>query len=111
MKQDTGSITPMKSKPTITQIQSRRSLARHLLSSRSVITSLATAVFIAIYFLISIFFAPVLASIPPWAVGGALIIVGALMAKSLADLNWNKVSHAVSGFLTVMVMPLYGSGY
>jgi AGZA family xanthine/uracil permease-like MFS transporter len=47
-----------------------------------------------------------LASIPPWAVGGALIIVGALMAKSLAYLNWNKVSHAVSGFLTVMVMPL-----
>jgi xanthine/uracil/vitamin C permease (AzgA family) len=47
-----------------------------------------------------------LASIPPWAVGGALIIVGALMAKSLANLNWNKVSHAVSGFLTVMVMPL-----
>ena len=47
-----------------------------------------------------------MASIPPWAVGGALIIVGALMAKSLANLNWNKVSHAVSGFLTVMVMPL-----
>ena len=28
------------------------------------------------------------------------------MAKSLAYLNWNKGSHAVSGFLTVMVMPL-----
>jgi len=65
-----------------------------------------TAVICAFYFFISIFFAPILASIPPWAIGGALILVGALMARSLSKLNFNKVSHAVSGFLTVMVMPL-----
>lgn len=65
-----------------------------------------TAVICAFYFFISIFFAPILASIPPWAIGGALILVGALMARSLKKLNFNKVSHAVSGFLTVMVMPL-----
>jgi len=65
-----------------------------------------TAVICAFYFFISIFFAPIFASIPPWAIGGALILVGALMARSLAKLNFNKVSHAVSGFLTVMVMPL-----
>ena len=58
------------------------------------------------YFFISIFFAPILASIPPWAIGGALIIVGSLMARSLTKLKFEKVSHAVSGFLTVMVMPL-----
>ena len=28
------------------------------------------------------------------------------MARSLQKLNFSKVSHAVSGFLTVMVMPL-----
>jgi len=65
-----------------------------------------TAVICAFYFFISIFFAPILANIPPWAIGGALILVGALMARSLQKLNFNKVSHAVSGFLTVMVMPL-----
>ena len=65
-----------------------------------------TAVICSFYFFISIFFAPILASIPPWAVGGALIIVGALMARSLAKLEFNRVSHAVSGFLTVIVMPL-----
>lgn len=65
-----------------------------------------TAVICGFYFFISIFFAPILASIPPWAVGGALVLVGALMARSLTKLNFNKVSHAVSGFLTVMVMPL-----
>jgi len=65
-----------------------------------------TAVICGFYFFIAIFFAPILASIPPWAIGGALIIVGALMARSLTKLNFNRVSHAVSGFLTVIVMPL-----
>ena len=64
------------------------------------------AVICGFYFFIAIFFAPILASIPPWAIGGALILVGALMARSLNKLNFNRVSHAVSGFLTVMVMPL-----
>lgn len=65
-----------------------------------------TAVICGFYFFIAIFFAPILASIPPWAIGGALIIVGALMARSLTKLNFNRISHAVSGFLTVIVMPL-----
>merc|ERR1712151_1091605 len=53
-----------------------------------------------------IFFSPIIASIPPWAVGGALIIVGALMAKSLAKVKWYDVTHASTAFVTVMVMPL-----
>jgi len=65
-----------------------------------------TAVICSFYFFISIFFAPIIASIPPWATGGALVVVGALMARSLGKLQWNKVSHAVSAFLTVMIMPL-----
>lgn len=65
-----------------------------------------TAVICGFYFFLSIFFAPILASIPPWAIGGALIIVGSLMMKSLTKLKFDKVSHATSGFLTVMVMPL-----
>jgi len=65
-----------------------------------------TAVVCGFYFFISIFFAPIIASIPPWAIGGALIIVGALMARSLVKLKWHKVSHAISGFITVMMMPL-----
>eukprot|EP00956_Cyclotella_meneghiniana_P030351 scaffold76036_cov71-Cyclotella_meneghiniana.AAC.4 len=65
-----------------------------------------TAVFVGFYFFIAIFFAPILSSIPPWAIGGALILVGALMARSLTKLKFDKVSHAISGFLTMMVMPL-----
>ena len=65
-----------------------------------------TACICGFYFFIAIFFAPILASIPPWAIGGALIIVGSLMARSLTKLNFNRVSHAVCGFLTVIIMPL-----
>jgi AGZA family xanthine/uracil permease-like MFS transporter len=65
-----------------------------------------TAVFCGIFFLLSIFFAPIIASIPPWATGGALIIVGALMCRSLNKIKWYDPSHAISAFLVVMVMPL-----
>lgn len=65
-----------------------------------------TAVFCGFFFFLSIFFAPIIASIPPWATGGSLIIVGALMAKSLKDVKWHDPSHAATAFLTVMIMPL-----
>mmetsp|Transcript_1041 Transcript_1041/g.1856 ORF Transcript_1041/g.1856 Transcript_1041/m.1856 type:complete len:533 (-) Transcript_1041:743-2341(-) len=65
-----------------------------------------TSVFVAFFFFLSIFFAPILSSIPAWAAGGSLVIVGALMARSLADVRWDNPAHAVSAFATVMVMPL-----
>ena len=65
-----------------------------------------TAIFCGFYFFLSIFFAPIIASIPPWGIGGALIIVGSLMARSLSKVKWHIPSHAISAFLTVMVMPL-----
>jgi adenine/guanine/hypoxanthine permease len=65
-----------------------------------------TACICGFYFILSIFFAPIIASIPPWATGGALVIVGAIMSKSLADVKWYNLSHALSAFLTVIIMPL-----
>mmetsp|Transcript_20322 Transcript_20322/g.38498 ORF Transcript_20322/g.38498 Transcript_20322/m.38498 type:complete len:422 (+) Transcript_20322:907-2172(+) len=65
-----------------------------------------TAIFVAFFFFLSIFFAPILASVPPFAVGGALVIVGALMCHPLAKVKWYDVTHAVTAFVVVMVMPL-----
>ncbi len=65
-----------------------------------------TAVFCGFFFFLSIFFAPIIASIPAWATGGALIVVGALMAKSLKDIKWHDPTHAATAFMTVMIMPL-----
>lgn len=65
-----------------------------------------TNVFVAFFFFLSIFFAPILSSIPAWATGGSLVIVGGLMSRSLADVRWDNPVHAVSAFVTVIVMPL-----
>lgn len=65
-----------------------------------------TAIFIGLGFILSMFFAPLIASIPPWATGGALVIVGAMMCKSLKDVKWNNVTHATTAFVTVITMPL-----
>jgi AGZA family xanthine/uracil permease-like MFS transporter len=65
-----------------------------------------TAVICGFYFFLSIFFAPIISSIPPWATGGALIIVGSIMARSLVRVKWHDPTHALSAFLTVIVMPL-----
>jgi adenine/guanine/hypoxanthine permease len=65
-----------------------------------------TAVLCGFFFFLSIFFAPIIASIPPWATGGALIVVGALMSRSLMDIKWYNITHAATSFLTLTVMPL-----
>jgi AGZA family xanthine/uracil permease-like MFS transporter len=64
-----------------------------------------TAIVSGLAFFISIFFAPIFASIPPWATGCTLIIVGSLMAQSAKDINWRYMGDAIPAFLTIAVMP------
>ncbi|KAG9236823.1 permease family-domain-containing protein [Amylocarpus encephaloides] len=64
-----------------------------------------TAMTTGICFFISIFFAPIFASIPPWATGCTLIIVGAMMAKAAKDINWKYWGDALPAFITFAVMP------
>lgn len=64
-----------------------------------------TAMFTGLAFFISIFFAPIFASIPPWATGCTLIIVGALMAQAAKDINWRYMGDAIPAFITIAVMP------
>ena len=64
-----------------------------------------TAIVTGLCFFISIFFAPIFASIPPWATGCTLIIVGSMMAKQAKDINWSYVGDAVPAFLTIAIMP------
>jgi AGZA family xanthine/uracil permease-like MFS transporter len=56
-------------------------------------------------FFIAIFFAPIFASIPPWATGCTLVIVGALMCKAAAEINWRYHGDAIPAFLTIAIMP------
>ncbi|KAJ7647513.1 xanthine/uracil permease [Roridomyces roridus] len=65
-----------------------------------------TAMVTGLCFFISVFFAPIFASIPSWATGGALIIVGSLMIRNVRDINWDYVGDAVPAFLTLIIIPL-----
>lgn len=65
-----------------------------------------TAIFIGIFFLISMIFSPLLAVIPTTVTAPALIIVGVLMAGNLKDIHWEKFEIAFPAFLIVVGMPL-----
>lgn len=65
-----------------------------------------TAVTVGFCFFISVFFAPIFASIPSWATGGALVIVGSLMIRNVREINWDYPGDAIPSFLTLIMIPL-----
>ncbi|KAJ1329190.1 Purine transporter [Microdochium nivale] len=64
-----------------------------------------TAIFTGICFLVSLFFAPILSSIPPWATGATLVLVGCLMIRQVTNINWQYIGDAVPSFVTLALMP------
>ncbi len=60
----------------------------------------------ALCFLPFLFFAPIVAMVPPYATAPVLIIVGALMFRSVAGLELSRLEDAVPVFLTVALIPL-----
>lgn len=65
-----------------------------------------TAVFVAIFFLISMIFSPLLSVFTTQVTAPALILVGVLMAQNTAHIHWNKLEIAVPSFLILIGMPL-----
>lgn len=61
---------------------------------------------ISFWFIVSLFFTPLLASIPPYATGPALVLVGAMMVINIVKIDWANIQEAVPAFLTFIVMPL-----
>lgn len=64
-----------------------------------------TAITTGLCFLISIFFAPIFASIPPWATGCTLILVGCMMMRQVIFVNWVYIGDALPAFVTIVSMP------
>lgn len=64
-----------------------------------------TAMVTGLCFLVSIFFAPIFASIPPWATGCTLVLVGFLMMRQVTTVNWNFIGDALPAFVTIACMP------
>jgi adenine/guanine/hypoxanthine permease len=70
--------------------------------ARSGFAALVTAGF----FLLSLFFFPLLEVVTAPVTAPALIIVGVLMVTSLGKIDWSRFEIAVPAFLTIIVMPL-----
>src|SRR5690606_913925 len=58
------------------------------------------------FFLLALFFSPLLAVITVEVTAPALIIVGVLMSTSLKNIEWDRFEIAVPAFLVIISMPL-----
>jgi len=63
-------------------------------------------VVVAVMFLAAMFFSPLAAAIPAFATAPALILVGALMTESIAQVDWKEFSEAFPAFVTLIGTPL-----
>ncbi|KAK0674063.1 putative inner membrane protein [Cercophora samala] len=64
-----------------------------------------TAVTAGFCFFLCLFFAPIFASIPPWATGCTLMLVGCLMIRQVTKINWAYIGDAVPSFITLAFIP------
>ncbi|WP_371069294.1 NCS2 family permease [Sediminibacillus sp. JSM 1682029] len=65
-----------------------------------------TSVVTAAFFLLALFFSPLLSIVTSAVTAPALIIVGVLMCSTLRDIEWGSFEIAVPAFLTIIMMPL-----
>jgi AGZA family xanthine/uracil permease-like MFS transporter len=65
-----------------------------------------TSITVGVLFLVAMIFAPLVRAIPAAATAPALILVGALMVGSLAEVDWADPLVAIPAFLTVITIPL-----
>ncbi|CAO1631702.1 unnamed protein product [Parajaminaea phylloscopi] len=64
-----------------------------------------TGITVAFFFFLSLFFAPIFASLPSWATGATLIVVGSFMMRNAAYVSWSFVGDALPAFITIITMP------
>jgi len=60
-------------------------------------------------FLVALFFSPLAAVVPPEATAPALVVVGFLMMRFVAEIDWRDPGLGVPALLTVLLMPLTSS--
>ncbi|WP_100012542.1 NCS2 family permease [Lentibacillus sediminis] len=65
-----------------------------------------TAVVAAGFFLLALFFSPLLSVVTAQVTAPALIIVGVMMCSALKNIEWDQFEIAVPAFLTILAMPL-----
>ncbi len=87
---------------TATVVSYIESAAGVAVGGRTGIASIVTG----LLFLIALFVAPLVASIPVAATAPALILVGSLMISAVSEIEWADPMVAVPAFLTLITIPL-----
>ena len=64
-----------------------------------------TAVTVGVLMLSGLFLSGLFQAIPQFAMATALVVVGALMMKQVADIDWGNQEIAIPAFLTMVLMP------
>jgi AGZA family xanthine/uracil permease-like MFS transporter len=65
-----------------------------------------TAVFVAVFFLATLFFAPLAGMVPGYASSAALLYVACVMARGLAEIDWDDATEAAPAVVAAVTMPL-----
>ena len=65
-----------------------------------------TGVFVAMFFLLVLFFAPLAGMIPPYASAAALLYVACVMTHALAEIDWDDITEYAPAVVTAIAMPL-----
>ncbi|GAB3250908.1 NCS2 family permease [Chitinimonas naiadis] len=64
-----------------------------------------TAVVVAILFLAALFLSPLAGAVPAYATAPALCYVAVLMARGLAEINWDDLTESAPAVITALAMP------
>ena len=65
-----------------------------------------TAAFVAVFFLLALFFAPLAGMVPAYASSAALLYVACVMARGLAEVDWEDITEYAPAVVTAITMPL-----
>ena len=65
-----------------------------------------TALFVAIFFLAALFFAPLAGMVPAYATAAALLYVACVMARGLAEIDWDDITEYAPAVVAAVTMPL-----
>ena len=63
-----------------------------------------TSVFVALFFILALFFYPIIECVPMAAVAPILILIGASMLENIGVIDWKDVKIAIPAFFTIIMM-------
>ena len=65
-----------------------------------------TSVFVALFFILSLFLYPIIKCVPMAAVAPVLILIGVSMLENIGSINWKDLVIAIPAFFVIVMMPL-----